>query len=277
MKRVQVGNVLLGNDLPFVLIGGPCAIESGDHALYTASEIKSICDDVGIQFIYKSSFDKANRSSIDSARGIGMLEGLEILAQVRTQVGVPVVTDVHLPDQCETVSNYVDMLQIPAFLCRQTDLLVAAAKTGKPVHVKKGQFVAPEDMSNIAAKISKNGNNNILLCDRGTFFGYHSLVSDFKCLPIMAKTGYPVVFDATHSIQEPSVNGSCSGGNREFAPILARAAVAIGASAIYMETHENPDVAPCDGPNMVRLDSLRQILLELKELDIIAKKYARFV
>ncbi len=275
MKIVKVTDVVFSNDLPFVFIGGPCALERYEIIYPIAKEIKRICDFLKIQYIFKSSFDKANRTSFIGKRGIGLDEGLEILAKIKSSLNIPVITDVHLPNQCQKVAEVVDILQIPAFLSRQTDLLEAAAKTGKTVHIKKGQFMAPQDMDNVVKKFEHFGTKNILLCDRGVTFGYNTLVSDFRSLPIMAKTGYPVVFDATHSIQLPSANGDSSGGEREFAPILARAAIAVGVSAIYMEVHKDPNNAPCDGSNMVYLKDLEQILTELKLIDQIAKKYPR--
>ncbi|MDR0942803.1 MAG: 3-deoxy-8-phosphooctulonate synthase [Holosporales bacterium] len=277
MISIKIGNFDISNDLPFVFIGGPCAIESLDHSLFMCEKIKNTCDRLGVSYIFKSSFDKANRTSFAGGRGVGIDEGLKILDKVKSKFNVPILTDAHLPSQCSVVAEVADILQIPAFLCRQTDLLEAAAKTGKTIHIKKGQFISPNDMENIIAKLNHFGAYNIMLCDRGTCFGYNNLVSDFRGLPIMAKTGYPVVFDATHSIQLPSANGSSSGGERKFAPILARAAVAVGVAGIYMEVHDNPDAAPCDGPNMVYLSDLKQILLELTELDKISKKYKRSI
>lgn len=266
-KVVPVGDLNISNDLPFTLLAGPCQIEGLDHARMMAEAMAEICDDLKIPFIYKSSYDKANRSSLSNARGVGMEHGLEILATIRDEFKCPVVTDVHDITQVVEVADVVDLLQIPAFLCRQTDLLVAAGKTGKPINVKKGQFLAPWDMANVAAKIASTGNEKILLCERGTSFGYNMLVSDMRSLPIMAQTGYPVVFDATHSVQLPGGQGTSSGGNREFVPVLARAAVAVGVGALFMEVHQDPDQAPCDGSNMVRLDQIRSILAQLKELD----------
>ena len=275
MKSFSIGNLEISNNSQFTFIGGPCAIESLDHSLFMCENIKSICDKLGINYIFKSSFDKSNRSSFSGKRGIGIEEGLMILSEVRSKFKVPVLTDVHLPDQCEIVAEVVDVLQIPAFLCRQTDLLEAAAKTGKAINVKKGQFVSPSDMKNVVSKLEHFGAEKIMLCDRGTCFGYNNLVSDFRGLPIMAKTGYPVIFDATHSIQLPSANGDCSNGEREFAPILARAAIAVGVAGIFMEVHDNPENAPCDGPNMIYLKELEQILKELLEFDKISKRYER--
>lgn len=271
-KRIKVGNFEIGNDLPFTLIAGPCAMESKDHAFFMCEKIKEITTDLGINFIYKSSFDKANRTSLKSARGIGLDDALPIFQDVAKEFDVPVLTDVHLPDQCAAVAEAVDVLQIPAFLCRQTDLLMAAAATGRAINVKKGQFLAPWNMAEVAKKIASSGNDNIMLCDRGTSFGYNTLVSDFRGLPIMAQTGYPTVFDATHSVQQPSANGATSGGDRRFAPVLARAAMAVGCGAVFMETHQDPDNAPSDGPNMIRLENLKEILSVMKRIDEIAKE-----
>ncbi|MGF1276387.1 3-deoxy-8-phosphooctulonate synthase [Acetobacter pasteurianus] len=267
----QLGSLYIGNDQPFVLIAGPCQIESAAHAMETATALKEICQKAGIGLIYKSSFDKANRTSISSARGIGMAEGLDILANVRNTLDIPVLTDVHAPEQCAPVAEAVDVLQIPAFLCRQTDLLLAAGKTGAAVNVKKGQFLAPWDMKHVAAKIASTGNNRIMLCERGTSFGYNTLVNDMRGLPIMAQTGYPVVFDATHSVQQPGGLGGASGGQREFAPVLSRAALAIGVASLFIETHENPDQAPSDGPNMLPIKSLPALLEKFKQIDALIK------
>jgi 2-dehydro-3-deoxyphosphooctonate aldolase (KDO 8-P synthase) len=271
-KHVKIGGkVAVGNDLPLALIAGPCAIESRQHAEETAHALVEITARLGLGLVYKSSYDKANRTSIASPRGIGMGQGLEILAGVRERYGCPVLTDVHEIEQCAAAAKFVDVLQIPAFLCRQTDLLVAAARTGKPVNVKKGQFLAPWDMRNVAQKLVEAGNDNVLLCERGASFGYNTLVSDMRALPIMAETGFPVVFDATHSVQQPGGQGTTSGGERRFVPVLAKAAVAIGVAAVFMETHEDPDRAPSDGPNMVPLAELPTILERLVALDRIAK------
>jgi 2-dehydro-3-deoxyphosphooctonate aldolase (KDO 8-P synthase) len=270
-NRVAVGRVTFGNDLPFVLIGGPCQIESRDHALEVAEELAGICRDLAIPLVYKSSFDKANRTSGSAQRGIGLSAGLAILAEVREKFGVPVLTDVHDAAQCKTVAEAVDIIQIPAFLCRQTDLLIAAGETGAAVNVKKGQFLAPWDMKNVAAKIASTGNERILLTDRGTSFGYNTLVTDFRGLPEMARTGYPVVFDATHSVQQPGGQGGSSGGQREYAPVLARAALAVGCASIFMETHPDPDHAPSDGPNMIPLAEMPAVLARLKAFDTLAK------
>jgi 2-dehydro-3-deoxyphosphooctonate aldolase (KDO 8-P synthase) len=271
-RVVQIGPVSIGNDLPFVLIAGPCQIESRAHALETAGALQSICTTAGVPWIYKSSFDKANRTSAKAARGVGMTRGLDILAEVRTKFGCPVLTDVHAAEQCGPAAEAVDVLQIPAFLCRQTDLLVAAGETGRAVNVKKGQFLAPWDMVNVAAKIAGTGNERILLTERGASFGYNTLVSDMRSLPIMARTGYPVVFDATHSVQQPGGQGTSSGGQREFAPVLARAALAVGVAAVFIETHENPDAAPSDGPNMIPLSEMPGLVARLKAFDALAKQ-----
>jgi 2-dehydro-3-deoxyphosphooctonate aldolase (KDO 8-P synthase) len=268
---VQIGPLTAANDRPFVLIAGPCALESRQHALETSDALVEITRRLGLGLIYKSSFDKANRTSLDAERGLGIEASLPILAEVRERHGIPVLTDVHSAEQCAPVAEAVDVLQIPAFLCRQTDLLLAAGETGKPVNVKKGQFLAPWDMKNVAAKIASTGNRNILLCERGSSFGYNTLVSDMRALPILADTGYPVVFDATHSVQQPGGLGGRSGGQREFVPVLARAAIAIGVAAVFMETHQDPDRAPSDGPNMVPLKELPDILETLMEFDRIAK------
>ncbi|MFT9206493.1 3-deoxy-8-phosphooctulonate synthase [Acetobacter orientalis] len=270
-RNIQLGALTVGNTQPFVLIAGPCQIESAAHALETASALKEICEKAEIGLIYKSSFDKANRTSLSSARGVGMHEGLSILADVRERLSLPVLTDVHAPEQCAPVAEAVDVLQIPAFLCRQTDLLLAAGRTGAAVNVKKGQFLAPWDMQHVAAKIASTGNHNIMLCERGTSFGYNTLVNDMRGLPVMAKTGYPVVFDATHSVQQPGGLGGASGGQREFAPVLCRAALAIGVAALFIETHQNPDHAPSDGPNMLPLTTLPTLLEQFKAFDGLAK------
>ena len=266
-KHISVGNVKFGNDLPFVLIAGPCQIESLDHALMMAEKINEAAHKAGVPYVYKSSFDKANRSSISTARGVGMEAGLDILAAVKERFGCPVITDVHAAEQCAPVAEVADILQIPAFLCRQTDLLLAAGKTGRAINVKKGQFLAPWDMKNVAEKIASTGNERILLCERGTSFGYNTLVTDFRSLPIMAETGYPVVFDATHSVQQPGGRGTSSGGERRFVSALARAAVAVGCAAVFIETHEDPDNAPSDGPNMVLVEELGGALRALWRIE----------
>ncbi|GBQ92907.1 3-deoxy-8-phosphooctulonate synthase [Acetobacter nitrogenifigens DSM 23921 = NBRC 105050] len=270
-RVVTVGDVAVGNALPFVLIAGPCQIESTDHANDMASALVEICTRLGVGLIYKSSFDKANRSSLGSQRGVGMAKGLEILVGVRERFGVPVLTDVHSAEQCAPTAEAVDVLQIPAFLCRQTDLLLAAGETGAAINVKKGQFLAPWDMTHVAAKIASTGNERIMLCERGASFGYNTLVSDMRSLPIMARTGYPVIYDATHSVQQPGGLGSSSGGQREFAPVLARAALAVGVAGVFMETHENPDSAPSDGPNMIPLREMEATLLTMIRADRVAK------
>jgi 2-dehydro-3-deoxyphosphooctonate aldolase (KDO 8-P synthase) len=270
-RVVRVGTIEIGNSLPFVLIAGPCAIESRAHALEIADALRSLSAATGVPVIYKSSYDKANRTSAASGRGIGMAEGLAILADVRERTGLPVLTDVHGPDQCRPAAEAVDVLQIPAFLCRQTDLLLAAGETGKAINVKKGQFLAPWDMVHVAAKIASTGNRNVLLCERGASFGYNTLVSDMRALPIMARTGYPVVFDATHSVQAPGGQGASSGGDRTFAPVLARAALAVGVAAVFIETHEDPDRAPSDGPNMIPLREMPALIARLKAYDDLTK------
>jgi 2-dehydro-3-deoxyphosphooctonate aldolase (KDO 8-P synthase) len=269
---VEVGNVRIGNHLPFALIAGPCQIESEAHAVEVAAELVAICRELGIGLIYKSSYDKANRTSASGQRGVGMAKGLAILAGIRERFGVPVLTDVHDASHCAPVAEAVDVLQIPAFLCRQTDLLLAAGATGRVINVKKGQFLAPWDMKNVAAKVEQTGNKRILLTERGASFGYNTLVSDFRSLPIMARTGYPVVFDVTHSVQQPGGQGTSSGGQREFAAPLARAALAVGAAALFIEAHPDPDRAPSDGPNMIPLDKMKSLLAGLQQIDRVAKE-----
>jgi 2-dehydro-3-deoxyphosphooctonate aldolase (KDO 8-P synthase) len=268
---VTVGNVRFGNALPLALIAGPCALESRAHALEMASALKEITGRLGIGLIYKTSFDKANRTSPTSARGIGLDAALPIFAEIRETLGVPVLTDVHEAVQCAALTEAVDILQIPAFLCRQTDLLVAAAKTGRPVNVKKGQFLAPWDMANVVAKVTGAGNRNVLVTERGVSFGYNTLVSDMRALPILARTGAPVIFDATHSVQQPGGQGTASGGEREFVPVLARAAVAVGVAGVFIETHQDPDRAPSDGPNMLSINDMEECLRVLIKFDSIAK------
>ena len=270
-RHVTVADITLGNDLPLVFIVGPNTLESRAHALEMSAALAEIARKLGIALIYKTSFDKANRSSLVSERGIGLRAGLPVLAEVRERAGLPVLTDVHEPTQCGPVAEIVDILQIPAFLCRQTDLLVAAGATGKPINIKKGQFVAPWDMKNAAHKVASTGNERILLCERGASFGYNTLVVDMRALPIMAQTGYPVVFDATHAVAQPGALGDRSGGEREFAPVLARAAAAIGVAAMFIETHQDPDRAPCEGPTMVPLRVLPAILEDLIAFDRLAK------
>ncbi|PPR30202.1 MAG: 2-dehydro-3-deoxyphosphooctonate aldolase [Alphaproteobacteria bacterium MarineAlpha9_Bin2] len=273
-NMVKVSHLNISNNLPFTLIAGPCVIESKDHALETAQKIASITKKLNIQFIYKSSFDKANRTSLNSERGPGLNLSLEIFDAIKSTIGCPVITDVHEISQLELISKVVDIIQIPAFLCRQTDLLIEAAKTNKPVMVKKGQFLAPWDIKNVIDKLSENGNGGVLVCERGVSFGYNTLVSDFRSLPIMKSFGCPVVYDATHSVQQPGGMGDKSGGQREFVPILAKAAVSIGVAALFMETHQDPDNAPSDGPNMLHLDDLEKLLSTLKKIDKIAKEDA---
>jgi 2-dehydro-3-deoxyphosphooctonate aldolase (KDO 8-P synthase) len=270
-RTVEVGPLSIANNRPFVLIAGPCALESRAHALETSHALVELTRKLGIGLIYKSSFDKANRTSLGSARGLGLETSLPILAEVRETWGCPVLTDIHLPEQCGPVAEAVDVLQIPAFLSRQTDLLLAAAETGRAINVKKGQFLAPWDMENVTSKLASTGNHKIMLCERGVSFGYNTLVSDMRSLPIMARTGYPVVFDATHSVQQPGGQGGTSGGQREFVPVLARAAISIGVAAVFMETHQDPDKAPSDGPNMVYLKDLPRILEALVQFDRLAK------
>lgn len=270
-KIITLNNLSIANDKPFTLIAGPCQMESRDHAFDMCGALKEITDKLNIPFIYKSSFDKANRTSISGERGIGLEKALPIFADIKKEFGVPVITDVHTEQQCEQVSEVIDILQIPAFLCRQTDLLIAAAKTGKVINIKKGQFLAPWDMENVAKKVYESGNENIMLCERGASFGYNTLVSDMRSLPIMAKTGYPVIFDATHSVQQPGGLGGSSGGDRTMVPVLARAAIAIGVAGVFMEVHQDPDNAPSDGPNMVELENLPKILEKLGKLDEVAK------
>ncbi|HEV2097696.1 MAG TPA: 3-deoxy-8-phosphooctulonate synthase [Stellaceae bacterium] len=269
--HVAVGSITLGNDLPLVFIIGPNTLESRAHALEMSAALAEVAAKLKIDLIYKTSFDKANRSSIAGARGIGLEAGLPILAEIRERTGLPVLTDIHAPEQCAPVAEVVDVLQIPAFLCRQTDLLVAAGATGKPVNIKKGQFLAPSDMRHAAAKIASAGNERILLCERGVSFGYNTLVVDMRALPIMAQTGYPVVFDATHAVAQPGGLGDRSGGEREFGPVLARAAAAIGVAAIFIETHQDPDRAPCEGQTMLPLKALPALLETLVAFDRLAK------
>jgi 2-dehydro-3-deoxyphosphooctonate aldolase (KDO 8-P synthase) len=270
-RHVKIGDITIGNDLPLVFIVGPNTLESRGHALEISAALGEIARRLKIDLIYKTSFDKANRSSVGSSRGIGLKEGLPILAEVRERSGLQVLTDVHEPGQCAPVAEVVDVLQIPAFLCRQTDLLLAAGATGKPVNIKKGQFLAPSDMRNVAAKITSTGNERILLCERGASFGYNTLVVDMRALPIMAQTGYPVVFDATHSVAQPGALGDRSGGEREFAPVLARAAAAVGVAAVFIVTHQDPERAPCEGATMVPLKALPGLLETLVSFDRLAK------
>ncbi len=270
--HVTIGTATFGNDLPLVLIAGPCQLESRGHAFDMAGRLKEIAAEHRIGFVYKTSFDKANRTSLTATRGAGLDAALAVFADLRTDLGIAVITDVHEREQCAALAPVVDALQIPAFLCRQTDLLVAAAATGRPVNVKKGQFLAPWDMKNVAAKIAESGNANVLLTERGTSFGYNTLVSDMRALPIMEEIGCPVVFDATHSVQQPGGQGASSGGERRFVPVLARAAVAVGVAGVFIETHQDPDHAPSDGPNMVPLDELPALIEMLLEIDRVAKR-----
>jgi 2-dehydro-3-deoxyphosphooctonate aldolase (KDO 8-P synthase) len=269
---VAVGKVKFGNGLPLAVIAGPCALESRAHAFEMAAALKEITTRLGIGLVYKTSFDKANRTSASSARGLGLDKALAIFADLRRELSIPILTDVHEPDQCAPVAEAVDVLQIPAFLCRQTDLLIAAAKTGRAINVKKGQFLAPWDMANVVAKITGAGNPNVLVTERGVSFGYNTLVSDMRALPILAKIGAPVIFDATHSVQQPGGRGTSSGGERAFVPVLARAATAVGIAGVFIETHQDPDRAPSDGPNMIALKDLASLLERLMEFDALAKK-----
>lgn len=269
---VAAGAVRFGNALPLALIAGPCAMESRAHALEMAAALKEITGKLGLPFVFKTSYDKANRTSLTGARGVGLDAALSVFAEIRATLGLPVLTDVHDAAQCAPVAQAVDILQIPAFLCRQTDLLVAAAKTGRVVNVKKGQFLAPWDMANVLAKVTGAGNPNVMLTERGASFGYNTLVSDMRSLPIMARTGAPVIFDATHSVQQPGGQGTSSGGQREFVPVLSRAAVAVGVAGVFIETHEAPERAPSDGPNMVPLAEMPVLLAELMAFDSLAKK-----
>ena len=270
-RTVDVGGIPVGGMAPFMLITGPCQLEGLDHARMMAERIAAACAPTGTRWVFKASYDKANRTSLGAQRGMGMEAGLEVLGRIRDEFGCPVLTDVHLPDHCAPAAEVCDVLQIPAFLCRQTDLLLAAGETGRAVNIKKGQFLAPWDMANVAAKVASTGNEAILLCERGTSFGYNALVSDFRGLPVMEAAGYPVVFDATHSVQQPGGQGGSSGGQREFAPVLARAACAVGVSALFIETHEDPDRAPSDGPNMIPVDRMGALIAELQAFDAVRK------
>ncbi len=271
---VTLGGVRFGNSLPLALIAGPCQIESAAHAFECASALKEISEKLGVGLVFKSSFDKANRTSISAGRGVGLDAGLQILGDIKARLGLPLLTDVHERDQCAAVAEVVDILQIPAFLCRQTDLIIAAAETGAVVNVKKGQFLAPWDMKNVVAKVTQSGNPRVLITERGTSFGYNTLVSDFRGLPVMAGFGAPVIFDATHSVQQPGGQGASSGGQREFVGVLARAAVAVGVAGLFIETHPDPDKAPSDGPNMVALKDFAALIADLMEFDAIAKRQA---
>ena len=270
-KVVKVGPYSISNDCKIIILAGPCVMESRTHAIEMALALKEISDQSNVGIIYKSSYDKANRTSVSSARGMGVSEALPIFSEIKDLTGLPVLTDVHSVEDCSIVGEIVDVIQIPAFLCRQTDLLLAAGNTGKALNIKKGQFLAPWDMVNVVKKVESTGNKNIMLCERGATFGYNTLVSDMRSLPIMAKTGYPVIYDATHSVQQPGGEGGSSGGEREFAPVLARAAVAAGVAGVFMETHQNPEEAPSDGPNMIYLNKLMGIIKTLLEFDDISK------
>ncbi|KIC41548.1 2-dehydro-3-deoxyphosphooctonate aldolase [Ruegeria sp. ANG-R] len=272
MKHVKIADLTVGNDLPLTIIAGPCQLETADHAQMIAGTMKEVCDAAGAQYVFKASYDKANRTSLSGKRGMGIDAGLKVLDDIRKTMGIPVLTDVHTEAQCAIAAEAVDVLQIPAFLCRQTDMLLAAGNSGAVINVKKGQFLAPWEMPNIVAKIESTGNQNILLTERGTSFGYNTLVADMRSLPQMAKTGYPVVMDATHSVQQPGGHGGSSGGQREFAPVMARAAVAVGSAAVFMETHQDPDNAPCDGPNMIYLDQMGHLVDTLMRFDALAKE-----
>lgn len=271
MKDVQIGGVTAGNDRPLTVIAGPCQLESLDHALMIAERMKEACAEAGASFIFKASYDKANRTSLTGMRGLGVEEGLSILAEVKARLNVPCLTDIHSAEQCARAAEAVDVIQIPAFLCRQTDLLLAAGETGAVVNVKKGQFLAPWDMGNVVSKIESTGNQRILVTERGTSFGYNTLVADMRSLPTMARLGYPVVMDATHSVQQPGGQGGSSGGQREFAPVMARAAVSLGIASVFIETHEDPDNAPSDGPNMIPLDQMPALVRSLMAFDALAK------
>ena len=271
MIDVQIGDLTASNDRPLMVIAGPCQLEGTEHALMIAAEMAQVCADAGAQFVFKGSYDKANRTSLNGQRGLGMDEGLAVMQAVKDQIGCPTLTDIHAPDHCETVAQVVDVMQIPAFLCRQTDLLLAAGETGAAINIKKGQFLAPWDMPNVVSKIESTGNTRILLTERGASFGYNTLVADMRSLPTMARTGYPVVMDATHSVQQPGGMGGSSGGQREFAPVMARAAVSLGIAAVFIETHEDPDSAPSDGPNMIPLPQMRTLVQSLMEFDKLAK------
>ncbi|UWR51862.1 3-deoxy-8-phosphooctulonate synthase [Phaeobacter inhibens] len=271
MKNISVADLSIGNDRPLTLIAGPCQLESLDHARMIAGQMKEACAKYGAQYVFKASYDKANRTSLSGKRGLGVDEGLKVLQTIAKEFDVPVLTDVHTEAQCAVAAEAVDILQIPAFLCRQTDMLLAAGKTGKAVNIKKGQFLAPWDMDNVVAKVESTGNTNILLTERGTSFGYNTLVADMRSLPQMAQGGYPVVMDATHSVQQPGGKGGSTGGQREFAPLMARAAVSLGIASVFIETHEDPDNAPSDGPNMIYLDQMPKLIETLMRFDALAK------
>ncbi|MBE3636665.1 3-deoxy-8-phosphooctulonate synthase [Mangrovicoccus algicola] len=271
MKTISVGNLAIGNDAPLTVIAGPCQLESLDHALMIAESMAAACAEAGVGYVFKASYDKANRTSLKGRRGLGLEAGLDIMSEVRERIGCPTLTDIHNEEQCEQAAKQVDIIQIPAFLCRQTDLLLAAGETGAVVNIKKGQFLAPWDMPNVISKVESTGNERILLTERGASFGYNTLVADMRSLPTMMKTGYPVVMDATHSVQQPGGQGGSSGGQREFAPVMARAAVSLGIAAVFIETHEAPDTAPSDGPNMIPLDRMAALVASLKAFDDLAK------
>ncbi len=271
MHDVKIGPLTVSNDRPLLVIAGPCQLETEDHALMIAGQMSKVCAAHGAQFVFKGSFDKANRTSVSGKRGAGLAEGMQIMQAVKDKVGCPTVTDVHTAEHCAPVAEVCDILQIPAFLCRQTDLLLAAGQTGAVINIKKGQFLAPWDMVNVVAKVESTGNKNILLTERGASFGYNTLVADMRSLPTMARTGYPVVMDATHSVQQPGGQGGSSGGQREFAPVMARAAVSLGIAAVFIETHEDPDNAPSDGPNMIPLDQMDALVASLMRFDALAK------
>jgi 2-dehydro-3-deoxyphosphooctonate aldolase (KDO 8-P synthase) len=271
MKHVQIGNITTGNDLPLTIIAGPCQLETLDHALMIGETMAKACADAGAGYVFKASFDKANRTSLKGKRGVGMEQGLRMLEEVRARIGAPVLTDIHDIEQARAAGAVVDVIQIPAFLSRQTDLLLAAGESGAVVNIKKGQFLAPWDMPNVAEKVASTGNDKILLTERGASFGYNTLVTDFRSLPIMARTGYPIIMDATHSVQQPGGQGGSSGGQREFAPVMARAAVALGVAGVFIETHQDPDNAPSDGPNMIRLDQMPALVASLMRFDALAK------
>ena len=272
MKHLEIGGLTTGNDLPLTVIAGPCQLESSDHAQMIAGAMKEACDKVGAQYVFKASYDKANRTSVSGKRGLGLDEGLKTLQGVKDKIGVPVLTDVHTEEQCAPAAEVCDILQIPAFLCRQTDLLLAAGNTGAAVNIKKGQFLAPWDMDNVVTKVESTGNHRIMLTERGTSFGYNTLVTDMRGLPRMARTGYPVIMDATHSVQQPGGQGGSSGGQREFAPVMARAAVSLGIGGVFIETHEDPDNAPSDGPNMIHLKDMPRLVETLMAFDRLAKE-----
>lgn len=271
MHTVDIGDLAVSNDLPLLVIAGPCQLEGTEHAQMIAGKMAEICAAHGAQFVFKGSYDKANRTSLGGKRGLGMDEGLKVMQSIKDSIGCPVLTDIHAPDQCTTVAAVCDIMQIPAFLCRQTDLLLAAGGTGAVINVKKGQFLAPWDMPNVVSKIESTGNKRIMLTERGASFGYNTLVADMRSLPTMARTGYPVVMDATHSVQQPGGMGGSSGGQREFAPVMARAAVSLGIAAVFIETHEDPDTAPSDGPNMIPLDQMDGVIKSLMAFDALAK------